>query len=297
VTVARGALEDAPRLRRVLAGCQAVVHLAGDTSCYRAHRPRLWATNVEGTRAVVSAAQAEGVRRLVYTSTTSTVGAVSDPDRAWDEHVPLTGFRARSPYGSSKRAAEDVVLSAPEVRPIVLNPAEVIGAWDHTLQWGRMVLAVCHDRVPFVPPGGASFCSAREVARAHVAALTLGTPGRRYILAGAEASFRELIAEISAAAGAAPRLPGGSYTLRRLVAGALAATAPLTGRWPLVDPYRMRVFAGHYHFDCSLAQRELGYRAAPLGEMIGDCLAWYRQEGMIAPAVSPAPGRAEETYA
>jgi dihydroflavonol-4-reductase len=295
VEVFRGELDDVPRLRRALGGVEAVVHCAGDTSCDRAHRRRVWHTNVEGTRAVVAAAQAENVRRLVYTSTTSTVGAHDDPDRRWDEGTPLQGFRAASPYGSSKREAERIVLGAAGLEAVVLNPAEVIGAWDHTLQWGRMVLAVCHDQVPFVPPGSASFCSAREVGRAHVAALTRGAPGTRYLLAGADAGYARLIDEISRAAGVRPRLPGGSYAVRRAAAALRTALAPLGVRAPLVDPYRMRVFGGHYLFDSARAVRELGYRPAPLAEMIQDCLAWYRQEKMVPPA--PGTAHAEELHA
>ncbi len=293
----RGALDDVPRLRRALDGVGAVVHCAGDTSCDRAHRARIWRTNVEGTRAVVAAAQAENVRRFVYTSTTSTVGAHSDPGRRWDERTPLEGFRAASPYGASKLEAERIVLGAAGLDAVVLNPAEVIGAWDHTLQWGRMVVAVCHDQVPFVPPGSASFCSAREVARAHVAALTRGVPGSRYLLAGADAGYAQLIDEISRAAGVRPRLPGGSYALRRAAAALRTALAPLGVRAPLVEPYRMRVFGGHYLFDSGRAVRDLGYRPAPLPEMIQDCLAWYRQEGMVP--LPPAPGapHAEELHA
>jgi dihydroflavonol-4-reductase len=60
----------------------------------------------------------------------------------------------------------------------------------------------------------------------------------------------------------------------------------------------MRVFGGHYLFDCRRAERDLGYRAAPLREMIDDCLAWYRQQGMLptdpAQRASDPPGAPKE---
>ena len=49
-----------------------------------------------------------------------------------------------------------------------------------------MILAVCTDAVPFLPPGSASYCHAAAVGRAHVRALTAGKPGERYILAGTD---------------------------------------------------------------------------------------------------------------
>jgi dihydroflavonol-4-reductase len=296
VVIERGALRDVRRLAGALRGVDAVIHCAGDTSCYSRDALRVWEANVDGTRAVVEAARAAGVGRLVYTSTTSTIGAASDPSTRWDEATTLGGFRARSPYGTSKLAAERLVADACEagLPAVILNPAEVLGPWDHTLQWGRMVLAVAHDRVPFVPPGSASFCSAREVARAHVAALTRGTPGARYILAGADATYADLIAEIAAVVGTSPRRPRGPYLLRRLAARVTLALQPLTGSMPLVDPYRMRVFGGHYLFDPARAVRELGYRAAPLREMVEECWNWYAAEGMVPARAGVAPASDEE---
>ena len=280
VRLHEGELGDAARLADLMAGVDAVVHCAGNTSCYEHDRAALEETNVEGTRAVVNAAVCARVKRFVYTSTTSTVGADDDPRRAWNEDTPLVGFRAASPYGRTKAEAERIVLGAAArgLQSVILNPAEVIGAWDHSLQWGRMVLAVATNRIPFVPPGSATFCSAREVARAHVAALTRGEPGRRYILGGTDATYRELIAQIAHVTGVMPFLPAGPYEVHQARAEATLAG----GELPLVDPYRMRVFAGHYRFDTSRAIRELGYRVFPLRHMIRDAYRWYLANGFLA---------------
>jgi dihydroflavonol-4-reductase len=280
-------LLDQRCLDKAFWGVEGVVHCAGDTSCDPRDLPRLVATNVEGTRAVVRAALRCEALRFVYTSTTSTIGAC-DGGAPSNEYNSLRGFRARSPYGRTKVAAERIVLEATRegLAPIVLNPAEVIGPWDHTLQWGRMVLAVCHDQVPFVPPGGATFCSAAEVGRTHAAALERGTIGARYILGGANASYRELIDTIAAVGGVRPRLPCGSYALRRAKARLAVACKRFGAPQPLVEPYRMRVFAGNYRFDSARAVRDLGYRPPSLVEMIRSAWAWYRAEGMV-----PAAGK------
>jgi dihydroflavonol-4-reductase len=281
VRIVRGSLDDAAALTAAMRGAEAVIHTAGNTSCNRRDLPALLAANVHGTRNVVDAAVATGVSRIVYTSTTSTIGATAGADRPSDESTPLRGFRARSPYAITKQRAEEIILSARPrgVQAIILNLAEVIGPYDYTLQWGRMVLAVQHDQVPFVPPGGGSFCAATEVGRAHVSALTRGRSGERYILGGADASYASFIDAAAQVLGKSCRLPRTNYTwlyAKALLQDKLPALVP--GQ-PIVEPYRMRVFGGTYRFDSAKAVRELGYECAPLTQMLRECAHWYRRNG------------------
>lgn len=72
-----GDLLDAPLLRRALAGAEAVVHVAALHAPHVGLRPdaEFERVNVDGTRALLDAAAAAGVRRLVFTSTTALYGA------------------------------------------------------------------------------------------------------------------------------------------------------------------------------------------------------------------------------
>ena len=278
-----GELSDYDRLVDALADADAIIHSAGNTSSYEKDLPVLRAVNVEGTRTVVRAAVSAGVRRLVYTSTTSTIGADSDANRRWAEGEELRGFRATNPYGRTKLEAEHIVLGAREdgLEPVILNPAEVVGAWDHTRQWGTMVLAVCGDQVPFLPPGSASFCYAAAVGRAHVRALTAGRPGERYILAGTDSRFTDFIDCIAEVTGSSYSVDERPYEWHYERALEQERRYPIDGTLPLVDPYRMRVFAGHYLFDCSKAERELDFEVLPLETMVREAYEWYRTNGFL----------------
>jgi nucleoside-diphosphate-sugar epimerase len=101
---------------RTFAGADVVFHLAGrahavaeraaDISLYRR-------VNVEGTRRVAEAARAAGVRRFVFASSVKAMGEGE-------------GDETLSPYGRSKRDAEDIVLATmPE--PVVLRLSLVYG--------------------------------------------------------------------------------------------------------------------------------------------------------------------------
>ena len=282
--VLTGDLRDGARLRDAMKGVDAVIHCASRAGFHDADDAQIRETNVEGTRTVVDAAIDTGVRRFVYTSTTATIGSHDDPTRQWNEDTPLVGFRAASPYARTKAEAESIVRAAivQGLDAIVLNPAEVIGAWDHRMHWGRMVLAVAAGRVPFVPLGMGSFCSAREVGRAHVAALTRGAVGARYVLAGTDATYPDLVDTIARVAGVATAPPHLAYAERARPAHE-ARHAPLRDQ-AVLDPYRLRLYAGHFKFDSSRAVRDLGHRVVPLADMVREAYDWYRASGFI-----PAP--------
>lgn len=296
VRVVTGQLHDRALLRAALDGVEAIVHTAGNTSCDWRDLAALNEANVASTGALLDAAAARGVRRIVYTSSTATVGSHHSWLRPADESVALTGFRSRSPYAQTKQRAEAMLLGCrggPAC--VVLNPAEVIGPWDHSLQWGRIVLAVAGGQLPFIPPGSGTFCPAADVGAAHVAALTRGRPGQRYILGGHDVTFRrfvELVAEVAQRPVQPQRTA--PYGLLRAQARIRQWLQPLLGRPPAVDPYRMRVFGGHHLFDDGRARRELGYRPRPLQGAIEECFQWYREHGFL-PAAPGAPAAATTT--
>ena len=104
-------LLDGAALRRAFQGASAVVHLAG-----RAHRMREDAkdalgefrrVNVDGSKAVVEAAAAVGVRRCLVASSVKAVGDANTTP--WTE---LTTPAPIDPYGVSKLEAERAALEA-----------------------------------------------------------------------------------------------------------------------------------------------------------------------------------------
>jgi len=284
VDIVRGELSDLEAVKAAMRGAQAVIHTAGNTSCEKRDWPLLEEVNVRGTRNVVEAAIANGVSRIVYTSTTSTIGAMEGENNSSSEDAPLEGFRAKNPYGVSKQIAEKIVLDAQKhgVECIILNPAEVLGAFDYSMQWGRMVMAVHHNQVPFIPPGGGSFCCAAEVGRAHANALTQGRSGERYILGGDNVRyehFLKIIAKTLGKAFDAPKVNYGWLYFKSVLQEKFPSLFP--GK-PVVESYRMRVFGGTYYFGSAKAERELSYKTVPVEQMVSNCVQWYQHHGFIS---------------
>src|SRR6267154_3254124 len=69
-----GDLRDRESLDRAVTGCGLVFHVAADYRLWAKDPRELYRSNVEGTRNVIQAAQLASVRRVVYTSSVSTMG-------------------------------------------------------------------------------------------------------------------------------------------------------------------------------------------------------------------------------
>jgi nucleoside-diphosphate-sugar epimerase len=125
VAVHEAALDRAA-LTAAIGGCDVVVHAAGLT---RAPGDRSFrAVNVDGTRAVVAAANDAGAR-LVHISSLAAIGPGTPerPAHEDDRPQPVTA------YGRSKLASEAVVRSEARVPWTILRPSAVYGPNDREL--------------------------------------------------------------------------------------------------------------------------------------------------------------------
>jgi UDP-glucose 4-epimerase len=101
-------VEDPFAVRRAVAGCETVFHLAALIGIpYSYIAPQHYVqTNIQGTVNVLEACLREDVRRLVHTSTSETYGTAQR--LPIDEQHPLVG---QSPYSASKIAADQMAVS------------------------------------------------------------------------------------------------------------------------------------------------------------------------------------------
>ncbi|TNE85984.1 MAG: NAD-dependent epimerase/dehydratase family protein [Deltaproteobacteria bacterium] len=129
-TAVRCSLEDITAEH--LAGVDAVIHVAAavDEFAPLAHYE---AMNVEGTRRVLEAARAAGVKRVVNIATNATVFDASG-QHGVDETAPLTTLK-HFHYGTTKAAAEALVLAAndDQMTTLSLRPCFIWGPRDTTL--------------------------------------------------------------------------------------------------------------------------------------------------------------------
>ncbi len=124
-----GDILDPASLENAVKGADAVVHLAGLVS-YTLPRRELFRINVEGTKNLLDACKAAGVRRFVFASSVSVYGRNKGPV---DE---LAATRPFNHYGASKLAAEELVKGS-GLEYVILRLAPVYGAGSP--QWAKIL--------------------------------------------------------------------------------------------------------------------------------------------------------------
>src|SRR5579863_10360757 len=185
-------------------GCRFVMHVASPL-------PRgvvkdeneLIAPARDGTLRLLRAARDAGVERVVLTSSLSAIVYGNDRSRTFTEAdwSNLDGVRIGA-YDKSKTIAEraaweymDSVKGSSSMQLVVVNPGLVLGPLLSS-DWGtsgEMVKRILDHKVPAIPNINFATVDVRDVASAHVSAMT--TPeaaGERFICAEANHSMMEI---------------------------------------------------------------------------------------------------------
>ncbi|MEJ5143645.1 NAD-dependent epimerase/dehydratase family protein [Gluconobacter albidus] len=123
-----GELEDQAALRKGMAGADTVFHAAALFTMW-APAVEFERANVEGTRNMLAAAQAEHVTCFVYISAAGVVMGDGKPMKEITEDTPLA-YPSWAPYLASKARAQKLVLSANkpgELRTAIILPPLIWG--------------------------------------------------------------------------------------------------------------------------------------------------------------------------
>jgi dihydroflavonol-4-reductase len=131
-----GALDDADAVLRAMPEqCDAVFHLAGNTSSWVGDESAIYRDNVVATQNVISAALKRSARRLVMTST---LGVFDTRHGTINEQTPLMGANSKNPYLRTKLQA-DTLLDAAQasgLSVVRVHPGHIPG--KHTAQAGSI---------------------------------------------------------------------------------------------------------------------------------------------------------------
>lgn len=271
-----GNICDIADLERAMKGVTGVLHAAALTRLIPRPRRDSFRVNVEGTHNVCAAALHAGVRRLVFTSSASTLAPGSAAHPATEES-PVNGTAIHAPYYAAKREAEHIVreFDARGLQTITLCPGYLLGPRDARPTTNELLLYAARWRWPILPPGGMNVLDVREAALAHVRALWLGSSGERYLLAGPYLTYAALGGLVRRLLGS-----GSVWTLphwTRFVGSIpLALASGILADVPngLTVPSFQYGFVS-YHLSGAKADRTFGLKHRPVEETVRDTLRWF----------------------
>ena len=278
--LAVGAITDpASLLAAIPDGTDTLFHVAGNTNMWRLGNAEQTRDNVEGTRNLVEAAIAKGVRRLIVTSSISAYGGVSG---AITEETPSLAAQSWVNYEKTKYEAQEIARAAVSrgLEVVIMQPGGIIGPWDIGT-WSRLFLLVRDNKLPGVPPASLSFGHVTEVVKAHIAAAERGENGGNYLLAGTDATMLDLVRAIARLIGK----PQPTKTISPLLLGVVAQVGDFVSNFtrkpPSFTPEMAEGLGGTITVSSAKAKAQLGYKAVPLEAMVKDCYDWMVAEGRI----------------
>jgi dihydroflavonol-4-reductase len=279
---ATGDLRDPASIEKAMAGCEVVFHVAADYRLWVRDPAEMYRSNVEGTRAILEAAQKNNVRAVVYTSSVATIGFTGNGHPA-DEDSPVALSDMIGHYKRSKFMAEQVALEIGRsgMRVVTVNPTTPVGEQDvKPTPTGRIVVDFLKRKFPAYVETGLNLVDVRECARGHVAALEKGKSGERYILGGENLTLKQILDKLGAISG----LPSPTVKLPYFVAyvaGVVDETVSgrLLGREPRATVETVRMGKKKMWASSDKAERELGWKVIPADDALRRAVKWFQANG------------------
>jgi nucleoside-diphosphate-sugar epimerase len=204
INLVQGEITDIDALKAGMAGVDWVFHTAAFVELGLVDEATMERTNVEGTRAVLTAAKASNLSKMVYCST---IGVFGDTQgQAVDETFRRTQKEFSSAYDRTKYTAQQLVdRAAAEGLPVVsVMPSGIFGADDphfgpviENFLAGKLKVWAGGDRVTGI-------VHVDDLVQAMILAAQKSDPGEHYILSAGDLTTREMFAILSEAGGMSP---------------------------------------------------------------------------------------------
>ena len=257
--VVRGDITDSADIRGILAGQDALIHLAGVVG-FQSWKDCV-AVNQEGTRNIVGEVRREGIGRVVHMSSVSVYGRV--PNVVIREEFPYR--KIGDPYGDTKIEGEKIVrqmMEAGKARVTILRPTAVYGPGDRKFL-PKLVENLGTGRFKMIGSGEQTvdLVHVQDVADLVVRVLdNERSYGKTYNVANTEnPSWNEFLEMATKELGVSAPQGHVPFPLAYTLASIMEACSRVTGKSPRLSRYSVRLVGRQYNYSVERIREDFGW--------------------------------------
>jgi nucleoside-diphosphate-sugar epimerase len=281
-TVVIGSVTDRDAVARCMEGVDVVQHLAAAFRELNVPDTYYYDVNVEGTRNVLEAALAQGVKKFIYCSTCGVHGNIDHPPAGEDAPIQPADYYQRTKY-----EAEPIVQDyfAKGLKTVILRPAAIYGPGDPE-RFFMIFKRVAKGSFPMFGNGKTYYhpLYIDNLVDAFLLAMEPGRgDGKAYLVADERyVEIEELVRKVGRALHVEVRIhhyPIWPVVLVGHVCETLCKPLKVT---PPLFPRRVDWYRQNRAFKIDRIKRDLGYVArVDLDEGLRRTAEWYRKMGYL----------------
>ncbi|UCH14362.1 MAG: SDR family oxidoreductase [Bacteroidales bacterium] len=278
----KGDITDTESIENAITGCDYVFHLAAYAQVWSKKSDTFHKINYTGTLKVLDAAEREGVKKVIITSTAGVFGPSNNNIIDENSRREVGYFTL---YEKTKAEAEDLVLkrAAGGLNVVIVNPTRVYGPglMNASNSVTRMIKLYIKGKFRSLPGNGKSignYVFIDDVVNGHILALEKGIAGEKYILGGENVSyidFFKVLSEISKKKYLLFKFP---LYLMLIISFFMLLIARVFGVKPLITPGWVRKYNYNWILSSDKAMKNLGYVITPLRAGIARTLDFIKSE-------------------
>ncbi|MFM9903683.1 MAG: NAD-dependent epimerase/dehydratase family protein [Pyrinomonadaceae bacterium] len=280
VKAVEGSVTKADDVAKACRNVSAIFHLAGKVSRDNEDAMSMNNIHLHGTRLLCEAAKEAGVETMILASSSGTI-AVSEEEQVFDETFPPpVKVFSRWAYYASKYYQERAAIEnfdGDGRKLVILNPSLLLGPDDERLSSTKPVLDFLARKIPYSPSGGLNFVDARDAAMAFISALEKGKHQEKYLLGGANMTFRQFFGRLERLSGVSAPMLKVPKKLAMAGSGIISSIYKNWGKASPVMPNEVEQAEYFWYFISTKAEEELGFAPRDPQETLQDTITYLRE--------------------
>lgn len=288
VDICYGDILDKMSVIKAAEDCDIILHTAAVYKLWAKSPEEVMEPAMIGTRNIIETAKTHAIEKLIYTSSIFAVGYSKSAkqlrsNRDWNTDV-------KTPYGIAKTKSEQEAWKLAEqnnINMISICPSTIWGPLDYRITPSMKIIQDWLNGKGITGRGGLSAVDVRDVAQAHVNAITKGKIGKRYIVAGENLSLKaygQLVKELTDISVTHLDLPRPAVMM---VAGLYELQAKFTKQDPFISRDTAHDVIDRYpYYDSRETWQDLGMTPKTAKETLTDSITWLMYLNALKPQVT-----------